>query len=204
MAQHEVTFPITDPAEILKLRAGDEVNVRAFSSNVSQARFESFGGGLVSVDAATGELREPLTREEAEMVARWNYAGDAAMLDYIYAQEEGWPVPEASEIGQRLFSWITRTPACEAVRARRGEVGPGEQDGRRISNLPAPGRRADLIVDFTNVPAGDFVLGNVAAAIGWWKVLAGRELTKWETVARVYDQQISSTGRPSLTASSAE
>jgi len=25
MARHEVTFPVTDPAEILKLRAGDEV-----------------------------------------------------------------------------------------------------------------------------------------------------------------------------------
>jgi len=35
-----------------------------------------------------------------------------------------------------------------------------------------------------------FVLGNVAAAIGWWKVLSGRELTKWETVARTYDAQI--------------
>jgi L(+)-tartrate dehydratase beta subunit len=28
MAQHEVTFPITDPQEILKLRAGDEVTVQ--------------------------------------------------------------------------------------------------------------------------------------------------------------------------------
>jgi L(+)-tartrate dehydratase beta subunit len=28
MATHEVTFPITDPAEILKLRAGDEVTVQ--------------------------------------------------------------------------------------------------------------------------------------------------------------------------------
>jgi L(+)-tartrate dehydratase beta subunit len=28
MAAHEVTFPITDPAEILKLRAGDEVVVQ--------------------------------------------------------------------------------------------------------------------------------------------------------------------------------
>ncbi len=35
-----------------------------------------------------------------------------------------------------------------------------------------------------------FVLGNIAAAIGWWKVLSGRELTKWETVARTYDAQI--------------
>ncbi len=28
MATHEVTFPVTDPAEILKLRAGDEVTVQ--------------------------------------------------------------------------------------------------------------------------------------------------------------------------------
>ena len=28
MATHEVTFPVTDPAEILKLRAGDEVIVQ--------------------------------------------------------------------------------------------------------------------------------------------------------------------------------
>jgi hypothetical protein len=35
-----------------------------------------------------------------------------------------------------------------------------------------------------------FVLGNVAAALGWWKVVAGRELTKWETVDRAYDAQI--------------
>ena len=28
MAAHEVTFPVTDPAEILKLRAGDEVTVQ--------------------------------------------------------------------------------------------------------------------------------------------------------------------------------
>jgi len=28
MATHEVTFPITDEAEILKLRAGDEVTVQ--------------------------------------------------------------------------------------------------------------------------------------------------------------------------------
>ncbi|MGZ4310230.1 MAG: fumarate hydrolyase, partial [Gaiellaceae bacterium] len=28
MARHEVRFPITDPAEILKLRAGDEVTVQ--------------------------------------------------------------------------------------------------------------------------------------------------------------------------------
>ena len=28
MAEHEVSFPISDPAEILKLRAGDEVTVQ--------------------------------------------------------------------------------------------------------------------------------------------------------------------------------
>ena len=28
MAAHEVTFPITDPVEVLKLRVGDEVTVQ--------------------------------------------------------------------------------------------------------------------------------------------------------------------------------
>jgi len=46
-----------------------------------------------------------------------------------------------------------------------------------------------------------FVLGNIAAAIGWWKVLAGRELTKWETVARAYDQHISAAADGRLSAS---
>ncbi|HEV8439988.1 MAG TPA: glycosyltransferase family 2 protein [Methylomirabilota bacterium] len=44
-----------------------------------------------------------------------------------------------------------------------------------------------------------FVLGNVAAALGWWKVVAGRELTKWETVARTYDAQIPAAADASLT-----
>jgi len=46
-----------------------------------------------------------------------------------------------------------------------------------------------------------FVVGNAAAALGWWKVVAGRELTKWETVARAYDQQIPATADAPLTAS---
>ena len=38
-----------------------------------------------------------------------------------------------------------------------------------------------------------FVLGNVAALLGWGKVVARRELVKWETVERTYDKQIPST-----------
>src|SRR4029079_121043 len=34
MAKHEVTFPITDPAEILKLRAGDEVTVQGLMISI--------------------------------------------------------------------------------------------------------------------------------------------------------------------------
>jgi hypothetical protein len=46
-----------------------------------------------------------------------------------------------------------------------------------------------------------FVLGNVAAALGWWKVVAGRELTKWETVDRAYDAQIPTGSDSELTLS---
>jgi extracellular factor (EF) 3-hydroxypalmitic acid methyl ester biosynthesis protein len=50
------------------------------------------------------------------------YAGDAELLDYIYAEEELWPVPEASQLGRRVFEYTTRTPAPAGVRARRGFV----------------------------------------------------------------------------------
>jgi hypothetical protein len=50
------------------------------------------------------------------------YAGDAAMLDFIYAKEEGWPMPAASDLGKSIFAWTTSSSACEAVRARRGFI----------------------------------------------------------------------------------
>jgi extracellular factor (EF) 3-hydroxypalmitic acid methyl ester biosynthesis protein len=50
------------------------------------------------------------------------YAGDAALLDFIYGQEEGWPVPEASEMGQSIFACTTCFSASEAVRARRAFI----------------------------------------------------------------------------------
>lgn len=51
------------------------------------------------------------------------YAGDAALLDFIYGREEGWPAPEGtSELGRQLFEFTTRSSACEGVRARRGFI----------------------------------------------------------------------------------
>ena len=47
-----------------------------------------------------------------------------------------------------------------------------------------------------------FVVGNIATALGWGKVLAGRELAKWETVGRAYDTNIASTAGASGTPSS--
>lgn len=46
------------------------------------------------------------------------------------------------------------------------------------------------------------VLTSVATALGWGKVLAGRELAKWETVRRTYDANIASTAEVSRTPSS--
>jgi extracellular factor (EF) 3-hydroxypalmitic acid methyl ester biosynthesis protein len=51
------------------------------------------------------------------------YAGDAVLLDYIYAREECWPPPEGmSELGRQIFEYTTRSAACEGVRARRGFI----------------------------------------------------------------------------------
>lgn len=51
-----------------------------------------------------------------------NYPGDAELLDLIYASEEQWPMPEATQLGRDVFSYTTDSPATDGVRARRGFV----------------------------------------------------------------------------------
>ena len=51
------------------------------------------------------------------------YAGDAILLDFIYAREEEWPPPDGvTELGARIYEYTTRSAACEGVRARRGFI----------------------------------------------------------------------------------
>lgn len=50
------------------------------------------------------------------------YAGDAQMMDFIYAREERWAAPEAERLGQLIFDFTTAAPASEGVRARRAHV----------------------------------------------------------------------------------
>jgi hypothetical protein len=65
------------------------------------------------------------------------YAGDAALLDYIYAHEEGWPAPaDTSEMGRQIFQYTTASAACEGVRARRGFI--AELLDRLVDHLPRP------------------------------------------------------------------
>jgi hypothetical protein len=65
------------------------------------------------------------------------YAGDAELLDFIYGREEGWPVPAGtSDVGRQIFEFTTRSPACEAVRARRGFV--AELIDRLVDEVPRP------------------------------------------------------------------
>ncbi|WP_166820404.1 class I SAM-dependent methyltransferase [Thalassoroseus pseudoceratinae] len=50
------------------------------------------------------------------------YAGDAVMLDYIYGQEDYWPLPECTALGKQIFDYTTLAPASAGVRARRGYI----------------------------------------------------------------------------------
>lgn len=50
------------------------------------------------------------------------YAGDAQMMDYIYAREERWSPPEAERLGQLIFDYTTSAPASEGVRSRRAYI----------------------------------------------------------------------------------
>jgi hypothetical protein len=64
------------------------------------------------------------------------YAGDAALLDFIYGEEEGWPGPDASDVGKSIFASTTRSAACEAVRARRAFI--ANFVDRRAEEIPHP------------------------------------------------------------------
>ena len=64
------------------------------------------------------------------------YAGDAELLDFIYGEEEGWPAPEASEMGKSIFASTTRSAAPEAVRARRAFI--ADLVDRMVEDVPHP------------------------------------------------------------------
>ena len=55
MASHEVTFPIADPQEILKLRAGDEVTVQGHIIGIrDRTQIRIFDQGIESPMDLTG------------------------------------------------------------------------------------------------------------------------------------------------------
>ncbi len=61
---------------------------------------------------------DPFTRHAYDRPR--GYPGDAPLLDFIYAVDEGWPLPEGtSALGEAIHRITIRTEACEGVRARR-------------------------------------------------------------------------------------
>jgi SAM-dependent methyltransferase len=50
------------------------------------------------------------------------YAGDAVMMDYIYSLEEDWEVPVASELGNNIFQYTSKSASSAGVRARREQI----------------------------------------------------------------------------------
>jgi tartrate dehydratase beta subunit/fumarate hydratase class I family protein len=70
MAHHEVTFPITDPAEILELRAGDEVTVQGHIIGIrDRTQIRIFDEGVESPMDLTGAFllhTAPNVRKVAE------------------------------------------------------------------------------------------------------------------------------------------
>lgn len=50
------------------------------------------------------------------------YAGDAPLLDYMYATEHYWHTPDMSWVGQRIHRWTTLCSACQGVKARRAII----------------------------------------------------------------------------------
>jgi len=81
------------------------------------------------------------------------YAGDAVMMDYIYGQEEDWAAPQASKLGQAIFSYTTSAPASAGVRERRcyvaallDEIGRSGSDSQVLAVAAGHLREASLSV----------------------------------------------------------
>jgi hypothetical protein len=84
------------------------------------------------------------------------YAGDAVLLDFIYGREEGWPPPDGiTDLGRTIFEYLTATPACEGVRARRACV------ASMVDRLMEEGRRPHVL----SIAAGHFREANLCTAV---------------------------------------
>lgn len=60
------------------------------------------------------------------------YAGDAVMMDLMYAAEDGYDLPELeriSQLGRHIYEYQLQTPTAKAVRARRHII------SERVDNL---------------------------------------------------------------------
>ena len=71
------------------------------------------------------------------------YAGDAGLLDHMYATEHFWDSPKMSWVGERIYRWTTLCSACQGVKARREII-------------------ADLIDDLARTTSGASVLSLAA------------------------------------------
>ena len=111
-----------------RLTAGDVFNTME-NLNLGLCRLRAAAGGGADGAAWSGHARdlylnhplrsllarEPVTRHAAERPR--GYAGDAALLDYIYGAV---PLPPGTtDLGRRLHAWGFQTPAQKSVRARR-------------------------------------------------------------------------------------
>ena len=96
MATHEVTFPITDEQEILKLRAGDEVIVQ---------------GHIIGLRDRT-QIRI-CVRSRMPMMWPWTTTSSPARSLRI----------SASSVIGKVTSWVAIRPLCRSRRSRRRRCG---------------------------------------------------------------------------------
>lgn len=92
------------------------------------------------------------------------YAGDARMLDFIYAREEHWKPPKATDVGKRVFDFTTQAPASQGVLARRGFIADMLDDVARAKTLPdvlsiacGHAREAEMIAAMRRRKLGKFI-----------------------------------------------
>ena len=93
MAQHEVTFPIEDPAEILKLRAGDEVTVQGHIIGIrDRTQIRIFDQGVEPPMDLTGAflLHKAGHLSGKRATTHWSQLDDLRALGDVEVVEERW------------------------------------------------------------------------------------------------------------------
>ena len=107
--------------DVAETMAGIFFVLNAMRQYVSESTWKQFAAEECRQHPLMQLLRQDPLTSRAFTKPR-GYAGDAVMMDMVYAAEDGYDLPEVeriSELGRQIYEYQLQIPAAKAVRARR-------------------------------------------------------------------------------------